>query len=290
MFKRAMLTVIISALSLTLVLSNHVFAAEETTLNPTDDVSLTSRFPNQTSSANAILNINYNPENDGQFISFFNFDLAEIPALAKVDSADLVLARIPDADDTDVPFTAMLITEDWTQQTVTWLTRPDTAGNRFPTASEDFMLGGRGYTRFNLTKVVQEWIKNKDTTFGFQIDGPKNMEYIKKFHSSRGDVTPRLVIEYTVQTSMIQKEIYLPSDETLDVMEESEAETADIMEETAMEPEGEEGSDESIPEDDIDISVLENNIAQVLTPTNIKIAAGAIFLLILVKILLTKRS
>jgi len=281
-----MAAVIISALSLTLVLNNHVFAAEETTLNPTHDISLTNRFPNQTQSSNIILNINYNPGNDGQFISFFNFDLSGIPTTAKIDSANLVLARRPDADDTDVPFTAMLISEDWAQQTITWSTKPDTTGNRFPTASEDFMLSGRGYTRFGLTKVMQEWIKNKDTTFGFQIDGPKNMEYVKKYHSTRGDVTPRLVIEYSVIAGMIgehgviQKEALLPQDETEDVIEK--AETADVVEEAKS-------SDEPAPEENIDVSTLENNLAQVLTPTNIKIAAGAIFLLILIKILLTKR-
>jgi len=258
MNKRAMLAGIISALLLTLVMNNHVFAAEETTLNPTHDVSLTNRFPKQTQSSNVILNINYNPGNDGQFISFFNFDLSEIPAVAKIESADLVLARIPDADDTDVPFTAMHITENWTQQTITWLTKPDTAGNKFPIASEDFMLGGRGYTRFDLTKIVQEWIKNQNTTFGFQIDGPKNMEYVKKFHSTRGDVTPRLVIEYSVIAGMIgehgivQKEALLPQDETEDVMEE--AETTDVLEETKT-------SDEPAPEEDIDVSTLENNLA-----------------------------
>jgi hypothetical protein len=238
-----------------------------------------------------LLSIDYTPGNDGQVVSLFNFDLSDIPSVAKIESADLVLTKRPEADDTDVPFTALLITEEWTQQAATWNTKPDTTGNRFPVASEDFMLGGRGYTRFDLTKVVQEWIKNKDTTYGFQIDGPKTMEYHKKFHSSRGDVLPRLVLEYSVlagligERGMIQKEIYLPPDEN-----ETEAETADVIVETTMEPDNDVDSDETSPEEDANVSALENNLAQVLTPTNIKIAAGAVFLLILVKILLTKRS
>jgi len=291
MFKRAMLTVIIFILPLALISQNRAFAAEETTLNPTDDVSMTNRFPNQTSSANVILNISYTPGNEGQYISFFNFDLADIPGTAKIESADLVLAQKPDSDDTDVPFTAMLITEDWAQQSITWLTRPDTTGSKLPIASEDFALGGRGYTRFDLTKLLQEWVSNEDTIYGLQIEGPKNIQYNKIFHSTRGGVAPRLVVGYSVpagvigEHGMIQKEAYLPQDETGGSMRE---EIGDMMEETAAE----DGADatETTPEEIADVSALENNLAQVLTPTTIKIAAGAIFLLILVKLLLPKRS
>ena len=286
MIKRAMLTVIIFILPFALAFQNAAVAAEEVTLNPEDDVSLTNRFPNQTSSSNVILRVSYTTGNQGQYISFFNFDLSEIPTLAKIDSADLVLTQRPDTDNLNVPFTAMLITDNWKQQTITWNTKPDTDGNKFPIAIENFMLGATEYTRFDLTKLVQEWVKNKDTTYGFQLEGPKNMGYVKKYHSSRGDILPRLVVEYSVlagivgEHGMIQKEAVLPPDDTGDKVEGAATGTEDVAEEIIVED----------TDADPEVNALESNFAEVLTPTNIKIAAGAVFLLILIKILLSKRS
>ncbi len=281
-----MLTVIIFILPFALAFQNAAVAAEEVTLNPEDDVSLTNRFPNQTSSSNVILRVSYTTGNQGQYISFFNFDLSEIPTLAKIDSADLVLTQRPDTDNLNVPFTAMLITDNWKQQTITWNTKPDTDGNKFPIAIENFMLGATEYTRFDLTKLVQEWVKNKDTTYGFQLEGPKNMGYVKKYHSSRGDILPRLVVEYSVlagivgEHGMIQKEAVLPPDDTGDKVEGAATGTEDVAEEIIVED----------TDADPEVNALESNFAEVLTPTNIKIAAGAVFLLILIKILLSKRS
>jgi hypothetical protein len=282
--KKAILTVVFFFLFANTISHKPALAADSLTINPTDDVSLTNLYPDETTGSLTVLRISYTEGNDNQHLAFFNFDLSEIPNIAKIESADLILAQKPETDDKDVPFSAMLLQEDWDKTTITWNTRPKIVGNKFPIAVEEFMLGGRGYTRFNLTDLVQEWVKNNVSTYGFQMEGPKNFSYQKIFLSSNTNIAPKLEIDYSIFPGMVDGTAVLPdgtliqSDETGDSANTSG--TVDTQEEEIPKRDEREPSKEGI---------LAKSLAEVLTPNNFKIAAGAIFFLILLKILVSKR-
>ncbi len=259
MSKKAIYTVIFYFLFITITSYRTIFAEGSLILNPTKEVSLTNRYSDQTTGSLAVLRVSYTEGSGTQHITFLDFDLSEIPDLAKIESANLVLALKPESDDKDVPFSAMLLQEDWEQSTVTWNTRPKTIGNKFPTAAEDL----QGYTRFNLTDLVQEWTNNKNVIFGFQLEGAKNSGYQKIFLSSNTNIPPKLEIEYSILLDTVM----------------GTAEIAGTSEEVIR-------RDEKISRE----SILLKNLEDILAHKNVKTIIGGIFFLFLLKILVSKRS
>jgi len=180
-----------------LLLTPVARAEERVVLYPTQEASIFSRYPNRLTDQSIPLSISRNSLGTEISILILDFDLSSLPASSNILSANLVLARQPISDSTFVPFTGSLLSEAWTEQSVTWNKRPARQETNFPISTEELMLGGQPYTALDLTKILQAWLTNGGTAYGLQLAGSDKMEYVKKYYNSQSEVPPRLIIEYS---------------------------------------------------------------------------------------------
>ncbi|AKT42115.1 DNRLRE domain-containing protein [Chondromyces crocatus] len=121
------------------------------------------------------------------------FDISDIPAGARIDSAVLYLSELYKASGTMIDLHA--ITEPWAENTVTW--------NNFnqafdPTPVTTFFAWGGGTAQIRLEGLVKSWIDGEIENQGLLLQEPTMMA--SSFRSSEYDDVlrrPRLKVCYT---------------------------------------------------------------------------------------------
>jgi hypothetical protein len=287
-----------------------VSAADKLSLQPTHRVSVTDMFPDQRRSSIPILRVSYNTGNHTEHIILLNFDISELPEGAEIDSARLILTYHENSDTQNIALNIKRIRETWTQQAATWNNKPDTAGVTYSLSPDEYELNGQQVASFDLTELVTDWVENAGATYGFQIKGPNNITFYKNYYANLDEYPPVLEITYSVPPYLlgtIQAEAYLGSDEEDTTMmmegemyqpgEETEGESPDTEQ-------GEEtGEETQATEQDTEVDVnnttdqassdfqknLEKNLSELFTTQNLAIVGGAIFLLLLAKIVFSRK-
>ncbi|MFC1622060.1 DNRLRE domain-containing protein [Patescibacteria group bacterium] len=257
------ITVFCSFLILTST-KNISLAQNEITLEPTDRVSLTNREPAVTRSAVQLLRISYTEGNKGEFVSFLNFDISEIPQNADIKFANLYLVFEESSDTQNIIFTLKKLSQPWKQHTITWNTRPEIIGKTYTVEPFQYEEGGQTIVRLDVSALLRDWVKKKAQIYGFQISGPTDVTYHKHYYAGKNNIHPKLKVSYTV----------VPDTKTTVKME------ANLEQPNEPTP---------ATENSTKSGGLPGELDSLLTAQNIKVAAIAVFVLLVLRIVFSKK-
>jgi hypothetical protein len=135
--------------------------------------------------------------------SLVGFNLSEIPANATLQSAVLRLQVISTSDNLPLTGNIYAVTGAWTENTVTWNTRPPLSSTLIDSI---VMPGTAGITlEWDVLSLVQAWHNGTPTNHGLAVTVPSDtVDQARSFTSSEGTSTtdrPRLFISYTLPTA-----------------------------------------------------------------------------------------
>ena len=145
--------------------------------------------------------------------SLLRFDIASIPMGAKIIQASMSLQR-QSGSAPDEPISAHRITNDWSENSVTWNWRKtgrnwNTGGGDYDnTAIATTLVGGSGNQRFNwdITSLVQDWVNGSFPNYGvILVAGVAGMvgERFYTSDESYEDRRPRLSVTYVCECNSV---------------------------------------------------------------------------------------
>ena len=121
--------------------------------------------------------------------------LKAIPKGSTVNSAELRLYNW--ANTINDTFGIYRITASWAEMTVTWSNQPA----HFATAYASVMFGGVGYYKWDVKKLVQEWVSGTHADYGFKVikgkEGPGTYPYVAASDHTTADWRPKLTVDYS---------------------------------------------------------------------------------------------
>ncbi len=168
-----------------------VFAAPAT-LNPTADSYVYSTSPTSTHGDETLLRSGFWVEFSQKYISLLKFDLSSIP-----DDAVITLAGFKlyvSSGISSGTMTCSRNTEDWTESSVNWGTRPSNDDPR----SSALVSSGSSYVSWDVTELVQDWFTGEHTNYGFSIVATaQETDFSADFFSREAsEKQPELIIAY----------------------------------------------------------------------------------------------
>lgn len=162
-----------------------------TTLRPVADATVDSRMPTRPYGNADLLVID-----DGEYPAeaLLRFDLSAIPPGAQIRNATLHMQIVPQWSLTEPPVTVELaqVQEDWSEETVNWVTRPALVPPDLSARLVYTLPVGAQDIRWEITPWVQEWIAGQPHRgIALRSQGGRRV-----FASRESANAPRLVIEY----------------------------------------------------------------------------------------------
>jgi len=188
---KKLLTLALVLIITALVGTVPTFAAPAT-LNPTADSYVYSTSPTSTHGDETLLRSGFWVEFQQKYISLLKFDLASIPDDAVITSAELKL--YVKSGISSGTMTASRNTEDWTESSVNWSTRPSNDDPR----ETALVSSGASYISWDVTELVGDWFDGAHANYGFSIvAAAQETDFSADFFSREaGESPPELIITY----------------------------------------------------------------------------------------------
>lgn len=166
--------------------------AAPATLNPTADSYVYSTSPTSNYGSATTTRSGFWVEFQQKFISLLKFDLSDLPDDAVITSAELKLYLSSGMGSGTM--SAARNTEDWTESSVNWSTRPS---NDDPRAAA-LVSSGSSYVTWDVTELVSDWFTGEHTNYGFSIVATaQETDFSADFFSREaGGNQPELIITY----------------------------------------------------------------------------------------------
>ena len=135
-------------------------------------------------------------DDGGSYQSLVQFDLSAIPPGAIILTATLDLYQSPVFPDEQLSAAVALVDESWSENTVTWNSRP--AATSYGDPSTQFNTNAIGWVRWDVLNTVQRWWTGQDANNGFLFTAMG--AGLSQFQSRENSVPPRLIVWYVYPT------------------------------------------------------------------------------------------
>lgn len=135
---------------------------------------------------------------DDSFSSFLiKFDFGVIPSNASIQSAKLTLTQT-EASGEDVTINVYKVTSSWVESTVSGTNKPNfDAGIIYGALPVDDSLGQKSFTQ-DLSDIVQNWVSDSGSNFGFYFESVSESIYSHGFGSRESGSKPSFTVTYTL--------------------------------------------------------------------------------------------
>ena len=152
-------------------------------------------------------------ETDKEYRGLLEFNLHAVPYGAKVLSATLEL-DLNSSSGADSPVNIHRLTQPWTEDGVTWLSRDGSStwttpgGDYDPTVSSTFLAAAPGTVSADVTDLVRGWVSGQTDNYGMLLRSPTASGNNEKRYTSSDDDTdptlhPKLTISYACECNSI---------------------------------------------------------------------------------------
>lgn len=168
-----------------------VFAQDTrtTTLTPSADATIVEGDASTHGSSPALI-----CEND-QKSFLIKFDLGVIPSDSIVQSATLELTQTAVSGD-DISISTYKVNSSWSETTVSGTNKPNLdKGVNYGLLSVDEVTGKKTFSQ-NFSDLVQLWLEDSSTNFGFYFEAANSASYMHEFGSRESVTKPTLTISY----------------------------------------------------------------------------------------------
>lgn len=275
-------------------------------LFPSADAYGAQKMPNSKTGAYNTLYVGFNPTGNDVQATLINFNLSGIPKNATINSARLKFFQqvaFSEQGFVSTNFSIYIISEPWVESSFTWTNRPaffmpDNCRNASYVVDKT-----QGYKELDIKCLVEHWLKGNNPYYGFYLLSPTNRNWLSMFYSKEEenqDHRAQLVVTYTILSPTPS-----PRPSPTAVASPVAAEASIVPAASSQEP-GEQdqvnptvGASAEIQESSAPQASpattptsssfnLEAELAQVITAKNIKTAFILIFMLLALKMLLSR--
>ena len=159
------------------------------------DSQLTSHAPTRNRGTRIFLTDNWGAVATRGIVEFEG--LSGIPKGSRVDSAELQLYNSSGNNPNDL-WGIYRCTAAWQEMVVTWSNQP----GHFATPYAKTIVNGRGYYKWDIKTLVQEWVAGTNPNYGFKIvredePGLGNYPYLDSSDHTTTDWRPKLTVDYS---------------------------------------------------------------------------------------------
>ena len=146
------------------------------------------------------------PPSSGQgliiYRTYIEFGLSQIPANAKIVSAELQLYMTTEAWGGVLDAEAYQLTSAWTESQITWNNQPNAGSAIITHVVIDPGAGRNRWISWNITSLVNGWYNGTIQNYGIKLQGASeggtqgNWVEFPSSDTTSGETTPKLVIQY----------------------------------------------------------------------------------------------
>ncbi len=125
-----------------------------------------------------------------------------IPKGAVINNATLniFLTGVTPAGDSNMGFKALYLSSDWSEKTVTWNSHQPQWGSEIGIGNASSQLG---WQQANVTQLVNEWVNNGRTNYGFTLIGDEGQRDRQRVYSTKdanNGLSSYIVVDFTQST------------------------------------------------------------------------------------------